>query len=71
VTAGQAEIVTDRIAALTEDGVLLESGRELPADIVVTATELQVLPLGGMTPRLMRRGTVEDEGMSFQRPAGR
>jgi cation diffusion facilitator CzcD-associated flavoprotein CzcO len=47
--AGSASVVTDRIAEFTETGVRLESGSEIPADIVVTATGLKVLPLGGMT----------------------
>jgi monooxygenase len=47
--SGKAEVVTDRIRTFTEDGVELESGRTLSADIVVTATGLQVQPLGGMT----------------------
>jgi cation diffusion facilitator CzcD-associated flavoprotein CzcO len=41
-------VVTDRIATFTEKGVLLESGTELEADIVVTATGLQLLALGGV-----------------------
>jgi monooxygenase len=45
----KASIVTDRIAGFTETGIRLESGKEIPADIVVTATGLRVLPLGGMT----------------------
>jgi monooxygenase len=44
-----AEIVTDRIANFTEHGIKLESGAELEADIVVTATGLNLLFLGGMT----------------------
>lgn len=44
---GSASIVTDRIVRFTPTGVLLESGRELPADIVVTATGLEVQPMGG------------------------
>jgi monooxygenase len=44
-----AEIVTDRIASFTEHGIKLESGTELEADIVVTATGLNLLFLGGMT----------------------
>ena len=42
---GKATVVTDRIARFVPDGIALESGAELPADIVVTATglELQVL----------------------------
>jgi monooxygenase len=45
----KASIVTDRIAGFSEHGVRLESGAELPADIVVTATGLKVQPVGGMS----------------------
>ena len=49
VKDGRASIVTDRIAGFTPDGVTLESGEELPADVVVTATGLNLLPIGGMS----------------------
>lgn len=45
---GGAEIVTDRVKTFTERGVELESGRELEADIVITATGLNLLFLGGI-----------------------
>jgi monooxygenase len=45
---GSASIVTDRIATFTERGIELESGRELEADTIVTATGLNLLFLGGM-----------------------
>ncbi|MCF6508290.1 NAD(P)/FAD-dependent oxidoreductase [Blastococcus sp. MG754426] len=45
---GTASIVTDRIASFTEDGIELASGERLPADVVVTATGLNLLPVGGM-----------------------
>ncbi len=45
---GDASIVTDRIAEFTGDGIRLESGAELPADVVITATGLNLLPLGGL-----------------------
>jgi monooxygenase len=48
LSSGDASIVTDRIATFTEAGLTLESGAELEADIVVTATGLQLLALGGM-----------------------
>jgi cation diffusion facilitator CzcD-associated flavoprotein CzcO len=48
ISAGQSSVVTDKIATFTEHGLLLESGAELPADIVVTATGLQLLALGGI-----------------------
>ena len=46
--AGSAEVVTDTIDTFTKQGVLLNSGTELPADIVVTATGLELLFLGGI-----------------------
>ncbi|MGY1643882.1 flavin-containing monooxygenase [Geodermatophilus sp. SYSU D00703] len=49
VREGRASIVTDRIATFTETGIALESGEELTADVVVTATGLVLLPIGGMT----------------------
>lgn len=49
IGSGLAEIVTDHITTFTETGVQLESGRTLEADIIVSATGLTVLPIGGMT----------------------
>jgi cation diffusion facilitator CzcD-associated flavoprotein CzcO len=49
IERGKAEIVTDRIRTFTEKGIELESGRELEADIVVSATGLNLLFLGGMS----------------------
>jgi monooxygenase len=46
---GEASIVTDRIETFTETGVKLASGTELEADLIVTATGLNLLPVGGVT----------------------
>ncbi|MGC5259203.1 flavin-containing monooxygenase [Gordonia sp. DT218] len=48
IRKGKASIVTDRVATFTETGVLLESGEELEADIVVTATGLNIKIIGGI-----------------------
>jgi cation diffusion facilitator CzcD-associated flavoprotein CzcO len=48
ISAGRASVVTDRLESFTEDGIRLASGRQLPADIVVTATGLNLLPMGGL-----------------------
>ncbi len=43
-------MVTDRIVRFTQHGILLESGTELEADIIVTATGgLNLLPFGGIS----------------------
>ena len=45
---GKADIVTDRITSFTEKGIACESGRELEADIIVTATGLKMVTFGQM-----------------------
>jgi monooxygenase len=45
---GRASVVTDQIKSFTEAGLELESGAELEADLVVTATGLNLLFLGGL-----------------------
>ncbi|MBF6126400.1 flavin-containing monooxygenase [Nocardia brasiliensis] len=49
---GKAEVVTDHIDTFVPEGIRLRSGRVLPADIVVTATGLQLLAFGGIAPRV-------------------
>jgi cation diffusion facilitator CzcD-associated flavoprotein CzcO len=46
--SGAASIVTDHIQTFTEKGIQLKSGQELEADIIVTATGLEVQMLGGL-----------------------
>ncbi|MGB2002382.1 MAG: flavin-containing monooxygenase, partial [Porticoccaceae bacterium] len=45
---GTSSVVTDHIQRFTKTGIKLESGDLLKADIVVTATGLELLPMGGM-----------------------
>jgi cation diffusion facilitator CzcD-associated flavoprotein CzcO len=45
---GRASIATDRIETFTEDGLRLASGEEIEADVIVTATGLNLLPFGGV-----------------------
>ena len=44
---GRADVVTDRIRTFTETGIELESGEHLDADLVVTATGLNLRVFGG------------------------
>ncbi|MFT3853939.1 MAG: NAD(P)/FAD-dependent oxidoreductase [Ilumatobacteraceae bacterium] len=46
IKSGKASVVTDTIDTFTEHGIRLASGQELEADIVVTATGLQLVTLG-------------------------
>lgn len=47
IHAGRASVVTDHIDTFTETGIRLRSGEELEADLIVTATGLQLQFLGG------------------------
>jgi monooxygenase len=48
ISAGRAEVVTDRIETFTKGGLRLESGAELEADVIITATGLNLQFLGGV-----------------------
>jgi monooxygenase len=48
IKAGQADVVTDEIDTFTSTGLRLKSGKELAADLVVTATGLKLQLFGGM-----------------------
>jgi monooxygenase len=47
VREGRASIATDHVDTFTENGIRLKSGRELVADIIITATGLKLQALGG------------------------
>jgi len=48
ISAGTASVVTDHVDTFTEKGIRLQSGVELDADIVITATGLELLFIGGI-----------------------
>ena len=47
INSGKASVVTDTIDCITKKGIRLESGEELDADIIITATGLNMKLLGG------------------------
>ena len=46
--SGRAEIATDHIDHFSRNGIVLSSGEELEADVIITATGLDVQLMGGM-----------------------
>jgi monooxygenase len=48
ISLGTASVVTDTIEEFTETGIRLASGTELEADIIITATGLDLIALGGV-----------------------
>ncbi len=47
---GKADVVTTTINTFDANGIVLENGERLDADVIVTATGLTMLALGGVTP---------------------
>jgi len=64
--SGKASMVTDRIATFTETGIELGSGQHLDADVVVSATGLNLLAMGGMTLRLDGEPVDVSETVSYK-----
>ncbi|MYT23144.1 FAD-containing monooxygenase EthA, partial [Streptomyces sp. SID7760] len=48
IKGGRASVVTDAVARFSKRGIVLASGEELEADVVVTATGLNLQLFGGM-----------------------
>jgi monooxygenase len=66
IRRGRVSVVTDRIEEFTETGLRLESGAELEADIVVTATGLRLLALGGIRLAVDGRDVKLPETMAYK-----
>ena len=48
IRSGNASVITDHIDKFVEDGILLKSGKKIKADIIITATGLELQMLGGI-----------------------
>ena len=62
----KASVVTDNIARFTATGILLESGTHLDADIVVTATGLKLIVLGGVKFSIDRKPVDISQAWSYK-----
>jgi cation diffusion facilitator CzcD-associated flavoprotein CzcO len=66
ISSGRASVATDHIATFTSEGIRLASGEELHADIVVTATGLNLLALGAMQLTVDGRAVELPETMAYK-----
>lgn len=66
ISDGKASIVTDHIEKFIEDGILLKSGKKLKADIIVTATGLEVQMLGGVKTFIDGKEYHSGDGMIYK-----
>ena len=61
IKKGKAQVVTDTIKSFVKDGIELDSGEKLEADIIITATGLKVQLFGGM------QLTVDEKPLDFSK----
>lgn len=66
IRAGKASVVTDEIERFTERGILLKSGEELQADIIVTATGFNMNVLGDIDFTIDGRPLVFSDTVTYR-----
>ena len=65
IKSGSASIVTDTIDSFTERGIRLQSGNDLEADIVITATGLVLQQAGGVELKVDGRAVDSGAALSY------
>ena len=63
---GKASVVTDHIDRFTDKGILLKSGQTLEADIIVTATGLNLRLFGGMAMSVDGKAIEMNQHISYK-----
>ena len=66
IREGKVSVVTDKIETFTANGLRVASGEEIEADVVVTATGLNLLFLGGMAVSVDGREVRLPETMAYK-----
>lgn len=66
IRKGRASVVTDQIETFTETGIQLRSGQTLEADLVVTATGLDLVAVGGIELVVDGKPVVMPKTMSYK-----
>jgi len=66
IKTGAASVVTDHIERFTPTGILLKSGAEIEADIIVTATGLNLEVLGGAEFAVDGKPVIFSETLSYK-----
>jgi monooxygenase len=62
----RASIVTDHIDTFTPTGIKLQSGEHLDADIIITATGLNLLAMGGMALTVDGQATAVNQAVTYK-----
>ncbi|MCB1693784.1 MAG: NAD(P)/FAD-dependent oxidoreductase [Pseudomonadales bacterium] len=63
---GKASVVTDHIERFTPGGILLKSGKEIPADLIVTATGLEMQLMSDLAITVDGRSVAPSSCLSYK-----
>lgn len=66
ISRGAADIVTDRIEQITPTGIELASGSHLEADVIVSATGLNILVIGGIVLTVDGKGVDLPDTLAYK-----
>lgn len=66
ISEGRASVVTDHIERFTEHGILLTSGQELKADLIVTATGMNLVWMGGIPLTVDGRDIAVEDALVYK-----
>jgi cation diffusion facilitator CzcD-associated flavoprotein CzcO len=66
IREGKASVVTERIDTFTESGIRLQSGAQLDADVIVTATGFNLQAFGGVKLRVDERPVRPADTVTFK-----
>ena len=66
IASGKASMVTDEIECFTEKGIMLKSGKELEADIIVTATGFNLSVLGDIAFTVDRKPVDFSQSVTYR-----
>jgi cation diffusion facilitator CzcD-associated flavoprotein CzcO len=66
IRKGKVSVETDQIEKFTQDGILLKSGKELKADIIVTATGLELQMVGGIKTYIDGKSFDSGKGLIYK-----
>lgn len=66
ISSGKASVVTDQIDRITSSGIILRSGEHIETDIIVKATGLNLLPLGGIKPHIDGKEVILNQCVTYK-----
>lgn len=66
IRSGKSSVVTDHIDKFVADGIVLESGKKLKADVIITATGLELQMLGGIKTLIDGKKFDSSEGIIYK-----